>query len=110
MFRDTNPRIGLNYLPHPAQSYSAHSTERLRGVKTAPVDIVFHRIKYSKMVKQEKSSLCCPPKYRKVILGGVSGVAKHGKVTAIMGASGAGKTTLLNILAHRVKTIRNSDF
>ena len=33
---------------------------------------------------------------------GISGIAKAGEATAIMGASGAGKTTLLNILACRI--------
>ena len=33
---------------------------------------------------------------------GISGIAKAGEITAIMGASGAGKTTLLNIISCRV--------
>jgi ABC-type multidrug transport system ATPase subunit len=35
-------------------------------------------------------------------LKGISGIAKAGEITAIMGASGAGKTTLLNIISCRV--------
>lgn len=38
----------------------------------------------------------------KHILRGISGIAKGGEVTAIMGASGAGKTTLLNIISCRI--------
>lgn len=38
----------------------------------------------------------------KEILKGISGIAKGGEVTSIMGASGAGKTTLLNIISCRV--------
>lgn len=37
----------------------------------------------------------------------VSGMAKAGEVTAIMGASGAGKTTLLNVLACRIPRAEN---
>ncbi|CAF0813178.1 unnamed protein product [Adineta steineri] len=37
----------------------------------------------------------------KLLLKGVSGIAKPGQLVAIMGASGAGKTTLLNILTQR---------
>ncbi|CAI5989200.1 unnamed protein product [Closterium sp. NIES-64] len=39
---------------------------------------------------------------RRSILQGISGRAKAGQVTAIMGASGSGKTTLLDILSHRI--------
>ena len=35
------------------------------------------------------------------ILKGITGIAKKGEITAIMGPSGAGKTTLLSILAKR---------
>jgi ABC-type multidrug transport system ATPase subunit len=44
----------------------------------------------------------------KPILKGVSGVAKAGETTVIMGASGAGKTTLLNILACRIARKENT--
>jgi len=39
--------------------------------------------------------------YSRDILKSLSGICKHGEMTAIMGSSGAGKTTLLNILCCR---------
>ena len=36
---------------------------------------------------------------KKVLLNGVSGIARPGTMTALMGPSGAGKTTLLDVLA-----------
>ena len=46
----------------------------------------------------------------RVLLNGVSGYVRPGKLTALMGESGAGKTTLLNTLAQRIKfgTVRGS--
>ncbi|CAJ0599895.1 unnamed protein product [Cylicocyclus nassatus] len=41
------------------------------------------------------------PQKRKEILHKVSGIAKAGRLLAIMGSSGAGKTTLLNVLTSR---------
>ena len=40
----------------------------------------------------------------KDLLEDVSGFAKAGELTALMGASGAGKTTLLDVLAGRKNT------
>jgi len=40
---------------------------------------------------------------RKVLLSGVSGEFRPGRMAAIMGPSGAGKTTLLNVLCGKVK-------
>lgn len=71
----------------------------------APIDIVFENIEYSVNVEVDQK-ICKPPCSKKFvekpILKGISGIAKGGEVTAIMGASGAGKTTLLNILACRI--------
>ncbi|KIW17505.1 hypothetical protein PV08_04699 [Exophiala spinifera] len=39
----------------------------------------------------------------KEILSGISGIARPGQITAIMGASGAGKSTFLDILARKNK-------
>lgn len=43
-------------------------------------------------------SLHIPPPVDKLILAGVSGVIRPGRVTAVMGPSGAGKTTFLSVL------------
>ncbi len=70
---------------------------------TAPIDVVFHKITYTVAVKDKRARTCQRlPDLQKRILKGVTGIIKHGRVTAIMGASGAGKTSLLNILACRV--------
>ena len=54
-------------------------------------------------IDKDDFKLPCKRKYEtKEILKGVTGIAKAGEVTAIMGASGAGKTTLLNIIACRI--------
>lgn len=90
-----------------ASSTSIQSSQSLMYSNPSPIDIVFHDLVYSKITKHEQSTFCRPIKYHKHILNGVSGIIKHGKVTAIMGASGAGKTTLLNILAQRVKPTRD---
>lgn len=37
----------------------------------------------------------------RLLLAGVSGYARPGTLTALMGSSGAGKTTLLDVLAGR---------
>ena len=42
----------------------------------------------------------------KQILSNISGFARPGEMTAIMGASGSGKTSLLNILAQRLDVSR----
>ena len=58
-------------------------------------------------VKQEGCTFPCKKKYEeKQILRGLTGIAKAGEVTAIMGASGAGKTTLLNAIACRIDHVR----
>jgi ABC-type multidrug transport system ATPase subunit/ABC-type multidrug transport system permease subunit len=49
-------------------------------------------------------SVTLPDKSSKSLLCGISGFAKPGTMTALMGASGAGKTTLLDVLAGRKTT------
>jgi ABC-type multidrug transport system ATPase subunit len=63
---------------------------------------------YTVMVKDNKATMCHTlPRVSKEILKGITGIIKHSRVTAIMGASGAGKTSLLNILACRIDRKKN---
>lgn len=39
-----------------------------------------------------------------MILNNISGICKHGEISAILGSSGAGKTSLLNLMCQRVST------
>ena len=82
------------------------ATQIVKEEKEQPIDIAFQDIKYEVEVEKKTDACCTPPcskEYEiKSILKGISGIAKGGEMTAIMGASGAGKTTLLNILACRI--------
>lgn len=76
------------------------------------IDIVFENIEYSVQTeaKRDEFKLPCKKEYQeKQILKGISGIAKAGEMTAIMGASGAGKTTLLNIISCRVPFTSNQN-
>ena len=69
------------------------------------IDIVFEDVEYTvqTQVKRDQFKLPCKKEFQdKQILKGISGIAKAGEITAIMGASGAGKTTLLNIVSCRI--------
>ena len=93
---------------HPPQNQSKDGTSRKKQLSSkqstksfqlssfdfTPVTIAWKNIVYS--VKDGK-------KERK-LLNGVSGFARPGEMTALMGSSGAGKTTLMDVIAGR-KTV-----
>jgi len=60
-----------------------------------PVTLSFENIAYD---------VTLPDKTSKTLLRGISGFARPGTLTALMGASGAGKTTLLDVLAFKKTT------
>lgn len=65
-----------------------------------PVTLVFKHIWYSVELPKPRGG----GKERVELVKGVSGYAKPGTMTALMGSSGAGKTTLLDVLAGRKTT------
>ncbi|CAI7810098.1 unnamed protein product [Closterium sp. NIES-54] len=86
------------------------STTRSSTAGNAPTDAPAHTPRRSHAAhnhNQQSGKQQQLPQYhhhqqRRSILQGISGSAKAGQVTAIMGASGSGKTTLLDILSHRI--------
>ena len=73
-----------------------------KEASTQPAAIVrqilsFDRISYSVDLPGRKQR----GKFGKKLLNEVSGIARPGTMTALMGSSGAGKTTLLDVLANR---------
>jgi ABC-type multidrug transport system ATPase subunit len=69
---------------------------------------ITYRIKYD---KKDLKKLGLPDHVKeKTLLEGVSGHAKSGETTFIMGSSGAGKTTLLNSLCDRITKNKKNIF
>ena len=63
-----------------------------------PVDLAWRNIHYSVMVDRTDGG---KGKAARRLLDGISGYAKAGQLTALMGSSGAGKTTLMDVIAGR---------
>ncbi|CAG7830299.1 unnamed protein product [Allacma fusca] len=96
-FPDSNNEIENSQLP-PASPV----VESMQKSPLLRVDLTWRRL--TVWVK-EKSIYWWPvkqPYRRKLVLNNVSGIARAGTMTAILGPSGAGKTTLLCALANRL--------
>ncbi|CAI5462427.1 unnamed protein product, partial [Closterium sp. Yama58-4] len=79
------------------------SIPRNSSATDAPTDVPVHTSRHSQApYNHNQQSGKQQQQQRRSILQGISGSAKAGQVTAIMGASGSGKTTLLDILSHRI--------
>jgi ABC-type multidrug transport system ATPase subunit len=72
-----------------------NSTTASSTLPFTPVTLSFEDITYE---------VTLPDKTNKTLLRGISGFARPGTLTALMGASGAGKTTLLDVLAFKKTT------
>ena len=79
----------------PATAAATAAATKASVLPFTPVTLSFSNISYS---------VTLPSGKEKMLLQGITGAARPGSLTALMGASGAGKTTLLDVLAFR-KTV-----
>ena len=101
--REDEAKLGTT----PQQLYASTSTTStsfttIHSAATAlpfqPVDLAWRDIHYSVMVDRTDGG---KGKVARKLLDGISGYAKAGQLTALMGSSGAGKTTLMDVIAGR---------
>ncbi|KAL3628583.1 ABC transporter G member 20 [Castilleja foliolosa] len=73
---------------------------------STPFVLSFHNLTYSVVENRRKIIPTCfsrTDKSRmKVLLNGISGEAREGEITGVLGASGSGKSTLIDALADRI--------
>lgn len=74
----------------------ASSAKELSTVGFTPVDLIFRNLWYSVQSPTDPKG-----QFSLDLLKGISGYAKAGTLTALMGSSGAGKSTLMDVLALR---------
>ncbi|KAL7095715.1 hypothetical protein ACP275_10G041300 [Erythranthe tilingii] len=76
---------------------------------SVPFVLSFHDLTYNVKVRRRILPSCFSRARRssekspvKVLLNGISGEAREGEITAVLGASGSGKSTLIDTLANRI--------
>lgn len=92
-----DPNIGSTRIVGSEESNSNATTDdnsvsQSSKMPFTPLTLAFNDIKYDVQL---------PSKEWKRLLRGISGVAKPGKLTSLMGVSGSGKTTLMDVLLGR---------
>eukprot|EP00668_Euglena_longa_P040734 GGOE01053630.1.p1 GENE.GGOE01053630.1~~GGOE01053630.1.p1 ORF type:complete len:1449 (-),score=538.86 GGOE01053630.1:362-4525(-) len=100
--------LGLRYVrfpdqhpPQPPPPPQPPTVENARAMPFTPCTLAWHDVCYDVDIPGKKGPSA---KLGLRLLSHVSGFAKPGTMTALMGSSGAGKTTLLDVLAGRKNT------
>jgi ABC-type multidrug transport system ATPase subunit len=102
----TSPKVSVTTPTSPVRgawdSAEEHATGSAPAPTTSASGMPFERM--SVVFKDMKYTVQLPKRAgggSRILLRGINGYAKPGRMTALMGASGAGKTTLLDVLAGR---------
>ena len=88
--KEVSPRVAES---DGRSSDSEDEKEKVKGVAKNESIFTWQNVNYTIPLKGSE----------KMLLNGVQGFVRPGKLTALMGSSGAGKTTLLNTLAQRIR-------
>jgi ABC-type multidrug transport system fused ATPase/permease subunit len=98
----SNPAVAANGAAAAASAEAASAA----ALVTAPIDLAWLDLRYSVSVSAPATTSAGgggagggAQTVQRELLAGVTGIARAGELTAIIGRSGAGKTTLLDVLA-----------